>query len=70
MFDEIEFEKINRLPKYVFAAVNDLKMEDVITSYSIHYTKLYEGTYDGQVAIYFRLHAHYLRYYLLRNNFV
>ena len=28
MFDEIEFEKINRLPKYVFAAVNDLKMEE------------------------------------------
>ncbi|MEC9486310.1 MAG: LL-diaminopimelate aminotransferase [Prosthecochloris sp.] len=36
MFDEIEFEKIKRLPKYVFAAVNELKMaerrrgEDVI----------------------------------------
>ncbi|MCV6607727.1 MAG: LL-diaminopimelate aminotransferase [Campylobacterales bacterium] len=27
MFDEIEFEKIKRLPKYVFAAVNELKME-------------------------------------------
>jgi len=26
MFDEIQFEKIARLPKYVFAAVNDLKM--------------------------------------------
>ena len=26
MFDEIEFEKIKRLPKYVFAAVNELKM--------------------------------------------
>jgi alanine-synthesizing transaminase len=36
MFDEIEFEKLKRLPKYVFAEVNDLKMaarragEDVI----------------------------------------
>ncbi|SFP58362.1 LL-diaminopimelate aminotransferase [Hydrogenimonas thermophila] len=36
MFDEIVFEKLNRLPKYVFAEVNDLKMaarragEDVI----------------------------------------
>lgn len=36
MFDEIQFDKINRLPKYVFAAVGDLKMaarragEDVI----------------------------------------
>ena len=36
MFDEIEFEKIKRLPKYVFAAVNELKTaqrhagEDVI----------------------------------------
>ncbi len=36
MFDEIEFEKIKRLPKYVFAAVNELKMngrragEDII----------------------------------------
>ena len=36
MFDEIQFEKIKRLPKYVFAAVNELKMaerragEDVI----------------------------------------
>lgn len=36
MFDEIEFEKIKRLPKYVFAAVNEIKMaarragEDVI----------------------------------------
>lgn len=28
MFDEIEFDKINRLPKYVFAAVNDLKMDE------------------------------------------
>ncbi len=27
MFDEIQFEKMNRLPKYIFAAVNDLKME-------------------------------------------
>jgi len=26
MFDEIEFEKLKRLPKYVFAEVNDLKM--------------------------------------------
>ncbi|WP_456323763.1 LL-diaminopimelate aminotransferase [Hydrogenimonas sp.] len=36
MFDEIEFEKLKRLPKYIFAEVNDLKMaarragEDVI----------------------------------------
>ncbi|MFA7501281.1 MAG: LL-diaminopimelate aminotransferase [Sulfurimonas sp.] len=36
MFDEIQFDKINRLPKYVFAAVSDLKMaarragEDII----------------------------------------
>jgi alanine-synthesizing transaminase len=36
MFDEIEFDRIKRLPKYVFAAVNELKMaerragEDVI----------------------------------------
>jgi alanine-synthesizing transaminase len=28
MFDEIEFEKIKRLPKYVFAAVNDIKMSE------------------------------------------
>ncbi len=28
MFDEIQFNKINRLPKYVFAAVNDLKMAE------------------------------------------
>ncbi|GHV58672.1 aspartate aminotransferase [Campylobacterota bacterium] len=27
MFDEIEFDKIKRLPKYVFAAVGELKME-------------------------------------------
>lgn len=27
MFDEIEFEKIKRLPKYVFAAINEIKME-------------------------------------------
>jgi alanine-synthesizing transaminase len=27
MFDEIQFEKMNRLPKYIFAVVNDLKME-------------------------------------------
>ncbi len=27
MFDEIQFEKINRLPKYLFAEINDLKME-------------------------------------------
>jgi len=26
MFDEIQFEKINRLPKYIFAEINDLKM--------------------------------------------
>lgn len=26
MFDEIQFEKINRLPKYLFAEINDLKM--------------------------------------------
>ena len=36
MFDEIQFDRMNRLPKYVFAEVNDLKMaerragEDVI----------------------------------------
>jgi alanine-synthesizing transaminase len=36
MFDEIQFDKINRLPKYVFAAIGDLKMaarragEDII----------------------------------------
>ena len=36
MFDEIQFEKINRLPKYLFAEINDLKMtarrngEDII----------------------------------------
>lgn len=28
MFDEIEFEKIKRLPKYVFAAVGELKMSE------------------------------------------
>ncbi|MDR2152627.1 MAG: alanine transaminase, partial [Helicobacteraceae bacterium] len=27
MFDEIEFDKIKRLPKYVFAAVGELKMQ-------------------------------------------
>ncbi len=27
MFDEIQFEKINRLPKYIFAEINDIKME-------------------------------------------
>lgn len=27
MFDEIEFNKIKRLPPYVFAAVNELKMQ-------------------------------------------
>ena len=27
MFDEIEFDRIKRLPKYVFAEVNELKME-------------------------------------------
>ncbi|MEA3490619.1 MAG: LL-diaminopimelate aminotransferase [Campylobacterota bacterium] len=27
MFEEIQFEKINRLPKYIFAEINDLKME-------------------------------------------
>ncbi|MGP1561864.1 MAG: LL-diaminopimelate aminotransferase [Helicobacteraceae bacterium] len=27
MFSEIEFEKIKRLPKYIFAAVNDVKMD-------------------------------------------
>jgi len=26
MFDEIQFDKINRLPKYLFAEINDLKM--------------------------------------------
>ncbi len=28
MFDEIEFERIKRLPKYVFAEVNELKMKE------------------------------------------
>ena len=28
MFEEIQFEKINRLPKYVFAVVNELKMAE------------------------------------------
>ena len=27
MFDEIQFEKINRLPKYLFAEINELKDE-------------------------------------------
>ncbi len=27
MFDEIQFDKINRLPKYLFAEINDLKMK-------------------------------------------
>ena len=27
MFDEIQFEKINRLPKYIFAEINELKMD-------------------------------------------
>ncbi|MBL0721061.1 MAG: LL-diaminopimelate aminotransferase [Sulfurovum sp.] len=27
MFNEIQFEKINRLPKYLFAEINDLKMQ-------------------------------------------
>jgi len=27
MFDEIQFEKINRLPKYIFAQINEIKME-------------------------------------------
>jgi len=27
MFDEIQFEKINRLPKYLFAEINELKMD-------------------------------------------
>jgi alanine-synthesizing transaminase len=27
MFDEIQFEKINRLPKYIFAEINDIKMQ-------------------------------------------
>jgi alanine-synthesizing transaminase len=26
MFEEIQFEKINRLPKYIFAEINDIKM--------------------------------------------
>ncbi|KIM04565.1 MAG: glutamate-pyruvate aminotransferase [Sulfurovum sp. PC08-66] len=36
MFEEIQFDKINRLPKYIFAQINDLKMsarragEDII----------------------------------------
>ena len=28
MFEEIQFEKINRLPKYIFAEINDLKMAE------------------------------------------
>ena len=28
MFDEIQFDRMNRLPKYVFAEVNDLKMAE------------------------------------------
>ena len=28
MFEDFNFEKINRLPKYVFAAVNDIKMRE------------------------------------------
>ena len=27
MFDEIQFEKINQLPKYVFAAIDELKAQ-------------------------------------------
>ena len=27
MFNEIQFEKINRLPKYIFAEINDIKMK-------------------------------------------
>ena len=27
MFDEIEFERIKRLPKYVFAAINEIKLQ-------------------------------------------
>ena len=27
MFDEIEFERMKRLPNYVFAEVNNIKME-------------------------------------------
>ncbi|MCB4748060.1 MAG: LL-diaminopimelate aminotransferase [Sulfurovum sp.] len=27
MFDEIQFEKINRLPKYIFAEINEIKMK-------------------------------------------
>ncbi|KIM04880.1 MAG: glutamate-pyruvate aminotransferase [Sulfurovum sp. AS07-7] len=27
MFDEIQFEKINRLPKYIFAQINELKLD-------------------------------------------
>ncbi len=27
MFDEIQFEKINRLPKYIFAEINEIKMQ-------------------------------------------
>ena len=28
MFDEIQFDRMTRLPKYVFAEVNDLKMAE------------------------------------------
>ena len=27
MFDEIQFGKINRLPKYLFSAINEIKMQ-------------------------------------------
>jgi alanine-synthesizing transaminase len=28
MFDEFQFEKINRLPKYIFAVINEIKLEE------------------------------------------
>ena len=35
MFDEIEFERIKRLPKYIFAEVNDLKMAQRRAGYDV-----------------------------------
>ncbi len=35
MFDEIKFDRIERLPKYVFAEVNDIKMERRRSGYDV-----------------------------------
>jgi len=35
MFDEIKFDRIQRLPKYVFAEVNDLKMAQRRAGYDV-----------------------------------